>query len=154
MCSAKWLNFSNLQYRTIFPFLIFERNANEIGKKEREAVPTTTPRYPSFTHPQADMQRYSYFSYLQDSTKASMIAPTGTPCSCACPVIHSLACALTLQHTGTDFSQNPLRPAPSRLPPQVFLSCSISITVNMGRLPAPVVNYKSLQRDFRKKELH
>lgn len=110
-------------------FLSLNEYRTKIAKKTRSST-NNHSALPSFTHPQADAQRYSKFSYLQarrkSSIKASMIAPTGTPCSFACVLIHSLASALTRQHTGTLFSQNPLRPAPSRLPPQVFFSCFIS----------------------------
>ena len=75
-------------------------------------------------------------SSQNERTSSSMITPMLTPCSCACCIIQPLDCSLILQHTGTVFSQNPLRPAPSRLPPHPFFSCSIFITLTMFPLIA------------------
>ena len=110
---------------------VFRANSERKRQKMKAKQPKP-PRFLQVSHIHkvdgAKVLIYSESASAQkDFTSSSMIAPVLTPCSCACAIIHSRDSSLILQHTGTLFSQNPLRPAPSRLPPQVFLFCFITI---------------------------
>lgn len=123
----------------------FERIANENCKKQKRSSRSHLAFFQvSHIHKQVDGAKVLIYSESasaqKDFTSSSMIAPVLTPCSCACAIIHSRDSSLILQHTGTLFSQNPLRPAPSRLPPQFDFSFSITLSLYLtGQVTAPVV---------------
>lgn len=109
---------------------VSERILNENCKKMKAKQPKP-PRFLQVSHIHkvdgAKVLIYSESASAQnDFTNSSMIAPMGTPCSCACVIIHSLDSGLMRQDTSTLLRL--LRPAPSRLPPQFDFSFSITLS--------------------------
>lgn len=112
---------------------IFRANSErKLQKQKRSSRSHLAFFQVSHIHKQVDGAKVLIYSESasaqKDFTSSSMIAPVLTPCSCACAIIHSRDSSLILQHTGTLFSQNPLRPAPLRLPPQFDFFFSITLS--------------------------